>query len=85
MRNPPDQNLYKQFIKHLKVVMSPENRASLPRFVKYLRANTSRKDEEYLLLSKEYLKTFHHLHDFTVKLSSETRCVNVFFCRKPPC
>jgi len=85
MTIPPDQKLRREFIKYLKVITSPKNRASLPQFVKHLRANTSRKDEEFLLLCKAYLREFHQLHDFTVTLSPEDRCVNVFFCKKPPC
>ena len=54
--------------------------------LKDLRAHlTKQRSDEFLRLCKEYLKKYHQLHDFKVKLSQENRVINVFICKKPPC
>lgn len=74
----------REFIDDLKVVMAAKGKKPLQQLVKDLRANTSRKNEEFLRLSKAYLTEYHQLHDFVIK-SPGTTVVNTFICRRPPC
>jgi uncharacterized membrane protein YvbJ len=82
--SPGDLEAVREFVEYLKNVAAKKDKKQLRELVEYLKDNTTKK-EEFLLLSKEYLRKYHQLHDFRAKFKAETRVINCFFCKMPPC
>jgi hypothetical protein len=58
----------------------------LRKAIRDLRAHVSKQEsDEFFRLCREYLRKYHQLNRFKFEWSNQTRVINVFICKKPPC